>query len=77
MSFAVLGIVAMVWYRSYKRQHPDGSEQPTLSQRGMQYVGNDYLLVEAIEQGSGKVRIGDATVWKVSGADAPAGTKVG
>lgn len=73
--FAVLGIVAMVWYRNYKKANPDVSEQPNLNQRGMQYVGHTYTLVEAIGQGYGKVRIGDG-VWKVSGADAPVGTTV-
>ncbi len=73
--FAVLGIVAMVWYRSYKRAHPDVSEQPELNQRGGQYTGQVFTLVEPIEQGFGKVRVGDS-VWKVSGADAPVGSLV-
>ncbi len=73
--FAVVGIVAMVWYRNYKKANPDVSEQPMLNQRGLQYVGQVLELVEPIDHGSGKVRVGD-TVWKVSGADAPAGARV-
>jgi membrane protein implicated in regulation of membrane protease activity len=73
--FAVLGIVAMIWYRNFKRRNPDPSEQPALNQRAMQYVGQVLLLSEPIQQGFGKVRVGDG-VWKVSGQDAPAGTRV-
>jgi hypothetical protein len=73
--FAIIGIVAMLAYRKYRKSNPETSEQPNLNQRGMQYVGQVFTLFEAIDQGSGKVRIGDS-VWKVSGADAPAGAKV-
>ena len=48
---AVIGIVAMVWYRNYKKANPDVSEQPLLNQRGLQYVGQVLLLVEAIDHG--------------------------
>jgi inner membrane protein len=73
--FAVLGVVAMVWYRNYKKTHPDIDERPMLNQRGQQYVGEVFTLVEAIDQGYGKIRVGDG-VWKVSGRDAVAGTAV-
>jgi hypothetical protein len=73
--FAVLGIVAMVWYRNYKKTNPDVAERPNLNQRGQQYVGQVFTLVEPIDQGLGKIRVGDG-VWKVSGSDAPAGTAV-
>ena len=73
--WAVLGIVAMVWYRNYKKANPDVETEPTLNRRGAQYVGQVFTLVEPIEQGYGKVRVGDG-VWKVSGRDAPVGTAV-
>lgn len=73
--WAVLGLVAMVWYRNYKKANPDVEAAPTLNQRGAQYVGQVFTLVEPIEQGYGKVRVGDG-VWKVSGRDAPAGSAV-
>lgn len=73
--FGVLGVVAILAYRSYARRNPDTSEQPALNRRGMQYLGQELELIEPIERGFGKVRVGD-TVWKVSGLDAPAGAKV-
>lgn len=73
--WAALGLAAMVWYRNYKRTRPDFTEQPVLNQRGLQYVGQSFELVEPIENGVGKVRIGDG-VWKVSGPALAAGTVV-
>jgi hypothetical protein len=73
--FAVLGLVAMLVYRSYVRKHPDTTEQPNLNLRGQQYVGVEFTLVEPIEQGFGKVRVGDS-VWKVAGPDLPLGARV-
>lgn len=73
--FAVLGIVALMIYRTYFRRQPDASEQPNLNQRGQQYVGHELTLMEPIVQGYGKVRVGDG-VWTVSGSDLPSGTKV-
>ena len=71
----MLGVVAMLLYRSYRKKHPDTDEQPNLNQRGQQYVGSELVLVEPIEQGSGKAKLGDG-VWKVSGPELPAGARV-
>ena len=75
IGFGLLGIVAMLLYRSYRGRHPDNFEQPNLNQRGQQYVGSELVLLEAIEQGSGKAKLGDG-VWKVSGPELPAGAHV-
>jgi len=75
IGFAVLGMVAMLLYRSFRKQHPDVDEQPNLNLRGHQYVGNEFVLIDPIEQGSGKARVGDG-VWKVSGPELPAGARV-
>lgn len=75
IGFAVLGMVALILYRRYINKHPDKVEQPNLNQRGVQYVGNELVLLEPIEQGSGKARVGDG-VWKVTGPELPAGARV-
>ncbi len=41
----------------------------------MQYIGSELVLIEPIEQGSGKAKLGDG-VWKVSGPELPAGARV-
>lgn len=73
--FAALGLVAMLAYRKYRRANPEADEQPNLNRRGLQYVGQVFTVVEEIRDGTGKVQVGD-TVWKVSGPDAPVGTRV-
>lgn len=73
--FGALGVAAIAAYRAWARRNPQSSEQPNLNQRGAQYIGQVLTLVEPIDQGFGKVRVGD-TVWKVRGPDLPAGTHV-
>jgi membrane protein implicated in regulation of membrane protease activity len=75
IGFAVLGIVAMLVYRSYRLKNPERDDQPNLNQRGVQYIGSELVLVEPIEQGSGKAKVGDG-VWKVTGPELPAGARV-
>lgn len=75
IGFAVLGVVLMLAYLNYRKKHPETADQPTLNQRGVQYIGAEFVLVEPIEQGSGKAKVGDG-VWKVSGPELPAGARV-
>jgi membrane protein implicated in regulation of membrane protease activity len=75
IGFGLLGMTALLLYRTYRKKNPGIFEQPNLNQRGLQYVGSELVLFEAIEQGSGKARLGDG-VWKVSGPDLPAGARV-
>lgn len=73
--FGVLGVVAILVWRRYRFTDGNVSEQPNLNQRGVQYIGKDYPVVEPLRGGSGKIQVGD-TVWLVQGADAPAGARV-
>jgi inner membrane protein len=73
--FGVLGLVAVLAFRQWKRRNPDRYEQPNLNQRAAQYIGQEFVLIEAIAQGVGKIQLGDG-VWKVSGPDLPVGARV-
>ena len=75
IGFALLGLGALLVYRTYRKKNPGTFEQPNLNQRAQQYVGSELVLVEAIEQGAGKAKLGDG-VWKVSGPELPAGARV-
>ncbi len=75
MLFAVLSLVAIVGWRMWQRRHPDERDQPMLNRRGEQYIDRVFVLETAIENGFGKVRVGDS-LWRVKGKDAAAGTKV-
>jgi membrane protein implicated in regulation of membrane protease activity len=75
IGFAIGGIVAVYLYKVYERRNPDKDEQPNLNRGGTQFIGSEFVLIEAIEQGSGKARVGDG-VWKVAGPELPAGARV-
>ncbi len=51
------------------------SDKPFLNQRAQQHIGKTYIVTEPILQGAGKIKVGDS-VWRVSGPDAPKGSKV-
>ena len=53
----------------------DASDQPLLNRRADQLVGRTAVLEQPIENGRGRVRLDD-TVWRVSGPELPAGTRV-
>jgi inner membrane protein len=73
--FVVASFAAIFAWRNYKRRSPDVSDQPALNQRGAQYVGSVYSVVEPIERGRGKIRVGDG-VWNARGPDAVVGARV-
>ena len=51
------------------------SDQPDLNRPAAQLVGRVLVVAEAIEDGRGKVRVGD-TLWPAEGPDVTAGTEV-
>lgn len=74
--FGALGVAAILIWRKLRPQDYEVREEPQqLNRRGAQYVGQVFTLVEAIEHGQGKIRVGD-TVWLVRGADVAAGASV-
>ncbi len=73
--FGALGVVAILVWRRYRFAGENAPTQPTLNQRGVQYVGQEFTLVEPLSGGTGKIRVGD-TVWLVQGPDAEAGARV-
>jgi membrane protein implicated in regulation of membrane protease activity len=75
MLFAVLSLVSIVGWRMWQRKHPDETDQPSLNRRGEQYIDRVFTLETPIENGFGRVRVGD-TLWRVKGGDLAAGTKV-
>jgi len=75
MLFAVLSLASIVGWRMWQRKHPDETDQPMLNRRGEQYIDRVFVLETAIENGFGKVRVGDS-LWRVKGEDAAAGLKV-
>lgn len=73
--WVVLSIVAVLAARKYLKRNPTPSENPTLNQRSTQLVGRVATLVEPIENGTGRAKLGDST-WSVNGPDLPVGARV-
>jgi membrane protein implicated in regulation of membrane protease activity len=73
--FAILAVSAIVVFRVYLKKHPIETDRPQLNRRGTQYVGRVFTLAEPIADGRGRLRVDD-TMWKIEGADVPAGTQI-
>ena len=75
LTFAVLSVITVAIYKSYRKKNPLVTDEPALNRRGEKYLGQIFTLTEPIVNGSGKVKVDDST-WKVSGANMEAGVSV-
>lgn len=74
--FLALSVASiLIGRRLFAANGKDDTDQPLLNQRDKQLVGRTTTLEEPIIDGHGRVRLGD-TLWRVSGPDLPAGTRV-
>jgi membrane protein implicated in regulation of membrane protease activity len=67
IAFAAFSLAAVPLWRPVDR--------PFLNRRADSYVGRVFTLDKPISDGSGTVRIDD-TVWRISGPDCPAGSRI-
>lgn len=75
IAFALLSIAAVPLWRAVARRNAAVTDNPHLNRRSDALVGRVFTLDKPIVDGAGTVRIDD-TVWRVSGPDAPAGSRV-
>ena len=75
LAFVLLSVLVVFWVRKYVRPDVTISDLPDLNVRGDQYIGRSLVVEQAIQNGRGKVRVGD-TLWAAEGPDAPAGARV-
>ena len=75
LAFGLISVLTVFWVRKYVRTDATTSDRPDLNVRGQQYVGRSLVVEQAIQNGRGKVRVGD-TLWQVEGPDAPVGARV-
>ncbi|MEO0413190.1 MAG: NfeD family protein [Pseudomonadota bacterium] len=73
--FAVLAVVITWAGKRYVKQNETPSDHQLLNRRADQLIGREAVLIEAIEHGSGRIKIGDSP-WRVEGPDLPLGTQV-
>jgi membrane protein implicated in regulation of membrane protease activity len=74
IAFAVFSVLAIpLWRRVSMRVGT--TDQPFLNRRAEALVGRIFTLEKPIVDGSGTMRIDD-TVWRITGADVRAGSRV-
>ena len=73
--FAVLSVAAVYAGRQWFKKNPIETTDPALNNRGARLAGQVVTVVEAIEHGNGRVKVGDS-VWNARGSDAAVGAPV-
>jgi inner membrane protein len=73
--FALLAIASVYSGRRWYLANPMPSADPMLNDRAARLVGRTVTVVAAIDNGEGRVKVGDG-VWSCRGPDAPEGTRV-
>lgn len=72
--FLAFSVVAVFLARRFSPREA-ASDNPFLNRRAEALVGRILVLEEAIEAGIGRARVDDS-LWRVTGPDTPAGTRV-
>jgi membrane protein implicated in regulation of membrane protease activity len=73
--FTVLAITSVFIGRNYLRANPVVPADPKMNDRGARAVGETVTVTQVIEDGSGRVKLGDSE-WLARGPDAEPGTKM-
>ena len=75
VAFAIVAVALIPVWRRFARKVEPPSDSPFLNRRAAGYVGREFTLDKPIVNGIGTIRIDD-TVWRVTGPDCPAGSRV-
>jgi membrane protein implicated in regulation of membrane protease activity len=73
--FALFSMLSVQGGRHWYLKNPVPSSDPLLNDRAARLVGKSVTVIDAIRNGSGRVKVGDS-VWNASGPDAAAGAFV-
>lgn len=73
IAFSVFAMLfVLIGRRIYGADERSGQR---LNDRAASLIGQSFALDQAIENGFGRIRVGDS-LWRVNGVDAPAGVRV-
>ena len=73
--FAVLSVASIVVWRKFIKTRPSDTDHPSLNERSKDLIGRELTLMEPLENGQGRTKIGDS-IWLVEGPDLAQGTRV-
>jgi membrane protein implicated in regulation of membrane protease activity len=75
LAFACLALLSVLGWFAWRRRHPDQPIPFGLNRRAAQQVGALGSLIEPLQGGRGRIRLGDSS-WPATGPDLPVGTRV-
>ncbi len=75
IDFVSLSMILAFSARRFLRDRPIESSDPLMNRRGARLVGETATVVQAIEHGSGRVKLGDSE-WIARGPNVAAGERV-
>ncbi len=73
--FAILSVFTVYAGKRFFARNPIESADPKLNDRGARLTGEVVTVVQAIENGRGRVKVGDSE-WNARGTDAAIGARV-
>jgi len=74
--FSILSVISVFMGRRFIQTHGNiPSENETLNRRSESLIGRTVKVAAAIQDGRGKVKVGDS-LWTATGPDVPEGAKV-
>ena len=73
--FAIYAVIAVMIGRRFYANRTADSTDPLLNDHAARLVGRSVTVVEAVDELSGRVRVGDSE-WSARGGPAAAGTRV-
>ena len=73
--FIITSVISVFLGRYLYSSTDQESDRPFLHKRGQQLIGQSFKVTEAIENGRGKLKVGDSQ-WIVKGEDADIGAMV-
>jgi len=75
IAFAVFSVAAVPLWQRLAMHAGAKTDQPFLNRRAEAFIGRTFTLEKPIVDGSGTIAIDD-TVWRITGVDIPAGSRV-
>ena len=75
IDFVFLSLIIAFSAKRFLRDRPIESSDPLMNRRGARQVGETALVVQAIEHGSGRVKLGDSE-WIARGPNIAVGERV-
>ena len=75
IDFVFLSLIVAFSAKRFLRDRPIESSDPLMNRRGARLVGETAVVVQAIEHGSGRIKLGDSE-WIARGPNVAAGERV-